>query len=127
VVKQDGTTPTEIESFEYGSTNARLNAHDHIGNRSTIYASVGGTTLAEYTENTPNNPEWTKTYTYLGDKQLATITPNGSGGEYVEFNHPDSPRAKPLNHLTCDPPQLWVRDVTLEKSLTTARQFCVAR
>lgn len=31
---------------------------------------------------------WTKGYTYLGDTQLATITPSG-GGEAIEFNHPD--------------------------------------
>src|SRR5690606_36940349 len=54
-----------------------------------IFASTGGTTLAEYTENTHAVPTWTKSYTYLGDSQLATVTPDGSGGEYVEFNHPD--------------------------------------
>ena len=53
------------------------------------FSSVSGTTLAEYTEFTSTVMTWTKSYTYLGDSQLATITPNGSGGENVEFNHPD--------------------------------------
>ncbi|HMO82099.1 MAG TPA: hypothetical protein PKD24_15025 [Pyrinomonadaceae bacterium] len=78
-----------VQAFHYGSTNARLMALDYASNQWTIYASTGGTTLAEYTEFTEHTPTWTKTYTYLGSSQLATVTPNGSGGEYVEFNHPD--------------------------------------
>ncbi len=30
-----------------------------------------------------------KSYTYLGDSQLSTITPNGAGGETVEYDHLD--------------------------------------
>ncbi|HMO79999.1 MAG TPA: RHS repeat-associated core domain-containing protein [Pyrinomonadaceae bacterium] len=89
VVKQDGTTPTDIQSFEYGSTNARLMVLDYASNQWTIYASTGGTTLAEYTEFTEHTPTWTKSYTYLGDRLLSTVTPNGTGGEFTEFNHPD--------------------------------------
>jgi len=62
---------------------------DAQANQWSIYASVGGTTLAEYTEFSPSNPTWVKSYTYLGDSQLSTITPNGTGGEYTEYNHPD--------------------------------------
>ncbi len=32
---------------------------------------------------------WTKSYTYLGDSQLSTITRTAQGGEQTEFNHPD--------------------------------------
>lgn len=78
-----------VQSFQYGSTNARLMDFDNAFGKLKIFASTGGTTLAEYTEFTHTVPTWTKTYTYLGSSQLATVTPNGSGGEYVEFNHPD--------------------------------------
>jgi RHS repeat-associated protein len=54
-----------------------------------IFASVGGSTLNEYTEFAGAVPSWTKSYTYLGSSQLSTITPNGSGGEITEYNHPD--------------------------------------
>ncbi|MCY7356289.1 MAG: hypothetical protein LH609_02250, partial [Rudanella sp.] len=43
----------------------------------------------EYTEFAGAVPTWTKSYTYLGSSQLSTITPNGTGGEYTEYNHPD--------------------------------------
>jgi len=88
-VKQDGTTPTDLQGFFYGSTNAKLMDHDLVNGQLKIFASVGGTTMAEYTEYTSTVPTWTKSYTYFGDTQLATVTPNGSGGEYIEFNHPD--------------------------------------
>ena len=87
IVMDDSGNP--MQRFSYGSTNARAMALDYQTNRWTIYAAAGGTTLAEYTEYTLDHPTWTKSYTYLGDSQLATVTPDGSGGEYVEFNHPD--------------------------------------
>ena len=87
-VKRDDTTL--IQAFTYGATNAKLIDYDALGTgRNTFYASVGGTTLVEYTEYAQSVPTWTKSYTYLGDSQLSTITPNGSGGEYTEYNHPD--------------------------------------
>ncbi|HMS08920.1 MAG TPA: RHS repeat-associated core domain-containing protein, partial [Pyrinomonadaceae bacterium] len=78
-----------VQAFQYGSTNARLMDTNYGFGYLKLFASTGGTTLAEYTEFTGAVPTWTKSFTYLGDKQLATVTPNGSGGEYVEFNHPD--------------------------------------
>lgn len=78
-----------LQSFHYGSTNARLFDYDNTINRLKIVAAVGGTTMAEYTEFAHTVPTWTKSYTYLGDTQLTSITPNGTGGESVEFNHPD--------------------------------------
>jgi len=78
-----------VQAFQYGSTNARLIDWDGPTGQNSFYCSVGGMVMAEYIEYTQNNPTWTKSYTYLGDTQLATVTPNGSGGETVEFNHPD--------------------------------------
>ncbi|MDM7995880.1 MAG: RHS repeat-associated core domain-containing protein [Acidobacteriota bacterium] len=86
VVKRAGNS---IQSFMYGSTNARLMDIDHTYGPVKIFASVGGTVFSEYTEFANITPSWTKSYTYLGDSQLATITPNGTSGGNVEYNHPD--------------------------------------
>lgn len=88
VVKKDADG-TYLQAFQYGSTNARLMDLDYQYGYLKIFASNGGTTLAEYTEYTGAIPTWTKSYTYLGNSQLSTITPNGSGGETTEYNHPD--------------------------------------
>src|SRR2546422_11625736 len=32
---------------------------------------------------------WSKSYIYLGARLLSTLTPNGSGGEVIQFHHPD--------------------------------------
>jgi len=45
--------------------------------------------MAEYTEYAQYVLTWTKSYTYLGDSLLSTVTPNGAGGEATEYNHPD--------------------------------------
>lgn len=89
VVKKDDANQTTLQAFQYGSTNARLMDLDYGYGYLKIFASVGGTTLAEYTEFTGAVPTWTKSHIYLGSSQLSTITPNGSGGEYTEYNHPD--------------------------------------
>ncbi|MGH9949122.1 MAG: RHS repeat-associated core domain-containing protein, partial [Pyrinomonadaceae bacterium] len=88
-VTKDDTNQTQLQWFEYAADNARLLSLDAAANQWSIYASVGGTVLAEYTEFTSAVPTWVKSYTYLGSSQLSTITPNGSGGEYTEYNHPD--------------------------------------
>lgn len=94
-IRRDDANQTLVQDFTYGSTNARLIDFSPYAvgpygtSLNTFYASVGGQVLAEYIEYSPSNPTWTKSYTYLGDTQLATILPNGQGGEYVEFNHPD--------------------------------------
>ena len=86
VKKDDGTY---LQAFQFGSTNARLMSQDYSTNQLTIFASNGGTTLAEYTEFAYAVMTWTKSYTYLGDSQLSTITLNAQGGEMTEYNHPD--------------------------------------
>ncbi len=73
VVRQDDGTP--LQSFQYGASNARLIAYDLITYLATIYVSNSGTTLSEYTEFGVNVPTWTKSYVYLGDSMLSTVTP----------------------------------------------------
>src|SRR5713101_4772633 len=46
--------------------------------------------IAEYTESGgSSSPAWSKSYVYLGARLLSTLTPNGSGGEAIQFHHPD--------------------------------------
>jgi RHS repeat-associated protein len=53
----------------------------------TYYACDGS---AEYTETGGSTtPQWSKTYNYLGARLLSTLTPNGSGGQFVQYHHPD--------------------------------------
>ena len=87
IVKRDDTSG--IQAFQYGSTNSRLIDYDYGVGQNKFYASVGGQTLAEYVETVQNQPVWTKSYNYLGGTQLSTVTPNGAGGEYIEYDHPD--------------------------------------
>src|SRR5207302_4033827 len=86
-VKADDNT-TVLATYTYGDSNERLIA-DEAGSR-TYYASEGGATIAEYLE--PDNSNvlaWSKSYVYLGARLLSTLTPNGSGGEAIQFHHPD--------------------------------------
>jgi RHS repeat-associated protein len=56
----------------------------------TYYVCEDGTTIAEYFESgASTNPIWDKSYIYLGARLLSTLTPNGSGGEAVQYHHPD--------------------------------------
>lgn len=81
-----------IASYTYGDSNERLIAQDGDGNSNyrTYYVGEGGATIAEYTEtpSLPTTPQWSKSYVYLGNRLLSTLTPNG-GGEAVEYHHPD--------------------------------------
>jgi len=53
----------------------------------TYYACDGS---AEYVENGGStSPQWSKSYLYLGARLLSTLTPNGAGGEFVQYHHPD--------------------------------------
>ncbi len=86
VKKDDGTN---LQAYQYGSTNVRLMDYDYISNRLIIFANEGGTNIAEYTEFTSTVMTWTKSYSYLGSKLLSTSMPNGTGGEVTDFDHPD--------------------------------------
>ena len=71
-------TPTAI-------SNERLVAQE--GSLRTYYACEG---KAEYVESGGSTtPQWSKTYIYLGARLLSTLTPNGSGGEFIQYHHPD--------------------------------------
>lgn len=77
-----------LETFTYGSSNERLIADDN-GYR-TYFDCEGGATIAEYYESGGSTtPLWNKSYVYLGNRLLSTLTPNGQGGDAIEFDHPD--------------------------------------
>lgn len=90
IVRKDDANQTQLERFQYDSTNARVQSHDFAQDRYKSHLNAGGTAIAEFTEFTVGVPKWTKSYTYMGGSQLATITPNGGyTAEITEFNHPD--------------------------------------
>ena len=73
-----------LASYTYGEGNERL-ISEESGYR-TYY--VGS--MAEYGESNGTGViAWTKSYVYLGARLLATLTPNGSGGESTQYHHPD--------------------------------------
>jgi RHS repeat-associated protein len=39
--------------------------------------------------NAPGVIQWSKSNIYLGGRLLSTLTPNGAGGEFTEYHHPD--------------------------------------
>jgi RHS repeat-associated protein len=88
IIKKDDGSPNGIswQAFQYGSTNQRLMDYDYLNGTFKIFGSGGS---IEYTEYASAVMTWTKSYTYLGDSILSTTTPNVSGGETTEFNHPD--------------------------------------
>jgi RHS repeat-associated protein len=85
-VKADNNTL--IANYTYGASNQRLITTE--GNLKTYYAWGGEATIAEYTEaNSSGIVQWSKSYVYLGARLLATLQPNGNGGEFTQFHHPD--------------------------------------
>jgi len=86
-VKADDNS-TVLANYTYGVSKERLIAEE--GGFRTYYASEDGTTIAEYAESGGSTvPAWSKSYVYLGERLLSTLTPNGSGGEAVQYHHPD--------------------------------------
>jgi len=83
-VKADDNS-TVLATYTYGSSNERLIAEE--GGLRTYYACHGS---VEYIESGGSTtPVWSKSYVYLGNRLLSTLTPNGSGGESVQYHHPD--------------------------------------
>jgi RHS repeat-associated protein len=79
---------TIIVSYTYGDDNQRFIAEES-GAR-TYYVTEGLSVIAEYIESGGSTtPAWTKSCVYLSDRALSTLTPNGSGGEAIEYHHPD--------------------------------------
>src|SRR5574341_221171 len=77
-----------IATYTYGYSNERLIAEE--GSSRTFYVGEGGATTAEYTEvNNSGIITWSKSYVYLGNRLLSTLTANGNGGEAIQFHHPD--------------------------------------
>ncbi len=76
---------TVIAAYTYGDSNKRLISDE--GGLRTYYACNPN---AEYVESSGSTtPQWSKTHVYLGNRLLSTLAPNGSGGEAVQFHHPD--------------------------------------
>jgi len=85
-VKDDNQTV--IASYTYGHDNQRL-IYEEAGTR-IYYVAEGLSVIAEYSESgASTNPAWSKSYVYLGNRLLSTLTPYSSGGEAVEYHHPD--------------------------------------
>ena len=77
-----------LATYTYGDSNERLVAEE--GGLRTYYVGEGGSTIAEYAENVGSTtPAWSRSYVYLGARLLSTLAPNGSGGESVQYHHPD--------------------------------------
>ena len=74
-----------LGTYTYGESSQRLIAEE--GNVRTYYACSDN---VEYVEiNGATSPGWSRSYVFLGSRLLATTTPNGSGGEFTQYHHPD--------------------------------------
>jgi len=83
-VKTDNNQ-TIIASYTFGDSNERL-ILEEAGVR-TYYACDGS---SEYTESGGSTtPQWSKNYIHLGARLLSTVTPNGLGGQFVQYHHSD--------------------------------------
>ena len=81
-----------IATHIYGDDNQRLIAEEFAQGTSTrtYHVAEGLSVIAEYVESGGSTtPAWSKSYVYLGNRLLSTLTPNGSGGEAIEYHHPD--------------------------------------
>ncbi len=78
-----------LASYTYSHSNARL--IETVGTSRTYFVNNdAGVIVAEFTESGASvDPNWSKSYIYIGGRLLSTLTPNGSGGEAVEHHHPD--------------------------------------
>ena len=84
-IKQDNGTL--VQTQEFGIGNNRISVTDAATNQKTYYQG----NAVEYTEsNNSGILTWVKSYVYLGDSLLSTTTPNGAGGETIEYSHPDA-------------------------------------
>ena len=84
-IKQDNGTL--VQTQEFGIGNNRISVTDAATNQKTYYHGSS----VEYTESNNNGIlSWAKSYVYLGDSLLSTTTPNGAGGETIEYSHPDA-------------------------------------
>jgi RHS repeat-associated protein len=100
---------TIIASYTYGEDNQRLMTEE-AGLR-TYYVAEGLSVIAEYVEiGSSVSPSWSRSYVYLDARLLSTLTPNGAGGESVEYDHPDRLGTR----ITTNPANgTWSEQVTL--------------
>lgn len=83
-VKTDDNV-TVLASYAYGDSNERLLSEE--GSLRTYFTCDG---TVEYTESgSSTTPQWSKSYIYFGARLLSTLTPNGSGGSFAQYHHPD--------------------------------------
>ncbi|HEU4597120.1 MAG TPA: RHS repeat-associated core domain-containing protein, partial [Pyrinomonadaceae bacterium] len=91
-----------LASYTYGDSKARLTMRE--GATRTYYAWAGGSVIGEYAETdgtaTALSPQWARNYIYLGGRLLATQQPNGAGGDYVEYHHPDRLGTRVVSNAT---------------------------
>lgn len=77
-----------VGGYRYGATSARLMSDE--GGVRTYYLWSGSAVISEYSESASSGVvQWTKSCVYLGARLLATLMPNGVGGEHVEYHQPD--------------------------------------
>ena len=86
-VKADDNT-TVLSSVVYSDDNQRLIREE--GGVRTYYSAEDNSVMSEYVETGASTvPAWSKSYIYLGERLLSTLTPNGAGGTAVSYHHPD--------------------------------------
>jgi RHS repeat-associated protein len=86
-VKADDNV-TALGIYTYGKSNERLIGEE--GGTRTYYHFEGGIAIAEFTESGgATSPTWSRSYIYLNGRLLSKLTPNGSGGQAVQYQHPD--------------------------------------
>lgn len=86
-VKADDNV-TIIASYTYSSDNQRLIAEE--GGERRYFLTDRGGVAAELAEGSGSTtPAWSRSYVYLGGRLLSTLTPNASGGLFVDYHHPD--------------------------------------
>jgi RHS repeat-associated protein len=74
---------TVLANYTYSDSNERLIADE--GGVRTYCHNDGGVTIAEFTETGgATTPSWSKSYVFLGNRLLATLTPSGT-----QYHHPD--------------------------------------
>ncbi len=91
-------TPQPLESFGYGADRHRLLSKNASTSLFKYYVWNGNTVVAEYSQPNSSSFSWSKGYVYLGTRLLATLTPDGLGGELVEFDHPDRLGTRLMSH-----------------------------
>lgn len=86
-IKADDNT-TVLASYTYGCDNQRLMVEE--GGQRTYFSPSGGLIVAEYIETGSSvTPVFSKSYVYLGERLLSSLSPTGAGGALVEYHHPD--------------------------------------